>query len=50
MNYDDLKSIWICDVCKFDFLFKSDVESHIAETGHKSVNKYDMISSVLIEN
>jgi hypothetical protein len=49
MNYDDLKSVWICHICKFDFVFKSDVESHVAETGHESIGKYDMVSSLQVD-
>lgn len=49
MNYHDLKSLWICDICKSDFIFKSDVESHIAETGHNIINKYDLVSSMMID-
>ena len=49
MNYDDLKSVWICHICKFDFVFKSDMEFHVSETGHESIGKYDMVTSLQVD-
>jgi hypothetical protein len=49
MNDNDLNSLWICNICKFDFIFKSDVESHIADTGHDLIQKYDLLSTPLID-
>ncbi len=50
MHDEDLKMIWVCDNCKFDFIFHSDVEMHKHETGHLTMEKFDLSSTQVIEN
>jgi hypothetical protein len=46
MHPDDLKAIWICHECRMVFVFHSDVEDHKDLSGHKTIEKV-MISSTL---
>jgi hypothetical protein len=46
MHPDDLKAIWICHECRMVFVFHSDVEDHKDLSGHKTIEKL-MISSTL---
>ena len=50
MQQDDLKTVWICNVCRMRFLFFSDIEDHNAKTGHLGVKKYDLQSGRLLES
>ncbi len=45
MHPDDLKSMWICHVCKMKFVFHSDVDDHKGLTGHDVIEKVMMISA-----
>lgn len=40
----ELNSIWLCQDCKANFLFRSDVEEHIERTGHLLIHEYEMSS------
>ncbi len=50
MHQDDLKTVWICNVCRMRFLFFSDVEDHNVKTGHLGIKKYDLWSGKLLES
>ena len=50
MHKDDLKTVWICDVCRMRVLFFSDIEDHQAKTGHLGIKKYDLLSGKLLES
>jgi hypothetical protein len=50
MHPDDLKKMWICYRCKSDFIFYSDVDIHKSDTGHSTLEKYDLSSGQFIDN
>ena len=50
MKHDGLSSIWLCKLCRANFLFLSDVEEHTKRTGHTLIVEYDMSSGKLLNN
>lgn len=42
MNKDDLRLVWICDVCRIVLLFREDGEVHCQKTGHEHLTAYDI--------
>ena len=48
MKHDGLSSIWLCKLCRANFLFLSDVEEHTKGTGHTLIDEYDMSSGKLL--
>jgi hypothetical protein len=43
-----LNSIWLCEECRANFLFHSDVEEHVERTGHLIIHEYEMSSGKLL--
>ena len=48
MKQDGLSSIWLCKLCKANFLFLSDVEEHTKRSGHTLIDEYDLSSGKLL--
>jgi hypothetical protein len=42
MNPDDLRRVWVCYDCNECFVFQNDKDDHIAMTGHKQLQEYDI--------
>lgn len=42
MAADDLKVIWICKDCRATFVFHTDSEIHIEQSGHHTITAYDI--------
>jgi hypothetical protein len=50
MHQDDLKTVWICNVCGMTFIFFSDMQDHKAKFAHIGTKKYDISSGKLLES
>jgi hypothetical protein len=48
MKQDGLSSIWLCKLCRANFLFLSDVEEHTKRSGHTLIDEYDLSSGKLL--
>ena len=48
MKHGGLSSIWLCKLCKANFLFLSDVEEHTKRSGHTLIDEYDLSSGKLL--
>ncbi len=50
MHQNDLKTVWICNVCGMRVIFFSDMQDHKAKFGHLGMKKYDLTSGKLLES